>query len=463
MTEDPLHPAASHDAAAARLITSFFSAQQFYAGASMSHSNTEPQPGVDLSAPDDACPDENWLNPGASTTVGTADAPVSITPEAAMQNVLSGKEYSPCWNGGTAGGRPEGSKLFLWFFLGMLLFAFYLLYYVMQPFLHSIIVACVMTAISYPLYQKCLLLTKWRRIPAALIILLGITLLITALITIFVVGLIPQAQSSIAAVNQWFGGAHLGETLNLYIQPSLEWLEEHLPELSITIDEIRDTLTTFSTRAGQYLLARASSLVGNTLMFFAHLLLVLLIMFFLLIDGGALVRRLSYLFPMKLEQTEVVMDSLRRMSRAVLVGGFSVAVLQGVVGGVGLAIVGIPALFWGAVMAFAALVPVVGTGLIWVPAVIFLLIMGDWKSAIFLSLWCGLLVTSIDSVLRPLLLRGGGKVPVLFLFMSILGGVNVFGMLGLLYGPLILGLVAVMIDIYAEEYHDILNTRVRRK
>ena len=394
-------------------------------------------------------------------STGTAPSRATAT-EAAPLGAVSTTEFTPMGNG-TAGSHTEGSKLFLWFFLGMLLFAFYLLFYLMQPFLHSIIVACVFTGISYPLYQKCLALTRGRRIPAALIVLLGITLLIAALITIFIVGLIPQAKSSIAAVNQWLAGAHLGETLNLYIQPVMERLDEHFPELSMTIEEIRDNLTSFSTRAGQYLLSKATSFVGNTLMFMAHLLLVLLIMFFLFIDGSQLLGRVSYLFPMKPQQTAVVIESLRRMARAVLVGGFSVAVLQGIVGGIGLAIVGIPALFWGAVMSFAALVPVVGTGLVWVPAVVYLLIMNDIKSAIFLSLWCGLLVTSIDSFLRPFLLRGGAKVPVLFLFMAILGGVNVFGMLGLLYGPLILGLVAVMIDIYAEEYHDILHNRIMKK
>ncbi len=396
-----------------------------------------------------------------SASMPSVEASETTEIQGAAQHMAAGPTPYPF--DALTNGQTEAGKLFPWFFLAVLLFSLYLLYHIMQPFLHSIIMACVMTAISYPLYQKCLLLTKGRRIPAALIILLGITLALAALVTIFVAGLIPQARSSISAVNQWLGGAHLGETLNLYIQPVLEWLNERLPEFSISIDEIRNTLTSLSSRAGQYLLGKASALLGNTLSFFIHLLLVLLIMFFLLIDGSSLVGRLSYLLPMKPEQTAVVMESLRRMARAVLVGGFSVAVLQGVVGGIGLAIVGIPALFWGAVMTFAALVPVVGTGLVWAPAVAVLLIMGDWESALFLALWCGLLVTSIDSVLRPLLLRDGAKVPLLFLFMAILGGVNVFGMLGLLYGPLILGLVAVMLDIYAEEYHDILRARARGK
>ncbi len=355
--------------------------------------------------------------------------------------------------------RLEGAKLFLWFFLATLLFSFFLLYYLMRPFLDSMILACVFAAISQPLYLRCLRLTGGRRIPAALIVLMGISLMIAVLIAFFVIGLIPQAQTSITAVNQWLGGAHLGETLSIHLEPLLQTIQTHFPEFNISLMDIRTNLATLSSRAGQYLLSSASSVVGNTLLFFAHLALTLLIMFFLLIDGPKLLQRISYLIPMRPEQSSVVIESLRRMSRAVLVGGFCVAALQGLVGGIGLAMVGIPALFWGTVMVFAALVPVLGTSLVWGPAVVFLLIMGEWKSAVFLLIWCGVLVTGIDSILRPLLMRDGAKVPVIFLFLSILGGINVFGMLGLLYGPMILGLVAVMLNMYAEEYHAVLQSR----
>ena len=97
--------------------------------------------------------------------------------------------------------------------------------------------------------------------------------------------------------------------------------------------------------------------------------------------------------------------------------------------------------------------------LVWVPAVIYLFLTAGWKSALFLTIWCGVGVTSIDSFLRPLLMREGARVPVLFIFLSILGGVNVFGMLGLLYGPMILAFVAVMLNIYAEEYSATLEFR----
>ncbi len=359
-----------------------------------------------------------------------------------------------------AGEFPAGGKLFMWFFLGLLLFSLFLLYALMRPFLHSIILACVFSAISYPFYKRCLRLTRNHKVPAALLVLLLMLVLVVIPICLFVAGLIPQARDSIAAVSQWLAGAHLGETLKTYVEPVLGWVHTHFPELDLAGMDISGGIQAASKNIGQYLLSYGTYILGNTLLFVAHTLLIMLIMFFLLIDGEALVRKIEYLCPLKPEQTSVVIESLRRMSRAVLVGGFCVAALQGLVGGIGFALADIPALFWGTVMVFAALVPVVGTGLVWVPAVVALLIMGEVGRAVFLLVWCGVGVTSIDSILRPLLMRGGAKVPVLFIFLAILGGVNVFGMLGLLYGPMILGLVAVMLNIYDEEYHAILQNRM---
>jgi predicted PurR-regulated permease PerM len=358
---------------------------------------------------------------------------------------------------------PDGRRLFFRFFIVLLLFSLYLLFYLVQPFLHSIILACAFTAISYPVYRRCLALTGGRRAPAALIVLSCITLVLAALIWIFVAGLIPQARSSISAVTAWLAGADWSLTPGGRLEPLLEYMRTYLPEYTFDVDDLRQNMAGLSREAGQIILHYASSLLGNALMFFGYLLLTLLIMFFLFIDGEALVARLSYLLPLKPARTQVVMESLRRVSRSVLVGGVAVAVLQGVVGGIGLAVVGIPALFWGAVMVFAAFVPVVGTGLVWAPALVYLALAGEWKSAVFLGLWCGILVTGIDSILRPIILRGGARVPLLFIFMAILGGVHAFGVPGLLYGPMILGLVAAMLDMYAEEFRDVLRNRHNEK
>ncbi len=386
-----------------------------------------------------------------SDTSGTDPLPSHT----ATEESIAGVPYAPGW----AGESPAGGKLFLWFFLGMLFFSLYLMYALLQPFVNTIILAFFFAAICHPFYSRCLRRTKGRTVPAALIVLICLMFLVVIPIIIFIIGLIPQATKSIAAVDTWLASTDINDIIHRHVDPIIVWLNEQFPEFDFSAVDIRGNLLSFSRRIGQYLLSSGTYILGNTVMFVAHLGLMFLIMFFALIDGVTWMRRLEYLFPLKPEQTIVLIASLRRMARAVLVGGFCVAALQGIAGGIGFAIVGIPALFWGTVMIFAALVPVVGTGLVWVPAVIWLLATEQWTGAIFLTVWCGLGVTAIDSFLRPFLLRDGAKVSVLFIFLAILGGVMSFGMIGLLYGPIILGLVVVMIEIYTQEYRSILESR----
>lgn len=173
-----------------------------------------------------------------------------------------------------------------------------------------------------------------------------------------------------------------------------------------------------------------------------------------------MLQRARALCPLRANQQERIITELRKVGRSVLVGGLLVAVIQGFLGGVGLAIIGIPPLFWGTLMGFASLIPVVGTGLVWVPALAYLLIMSQWEAAIFFALWCGIVVVGADSILRPYFMRGGAGMSVFFIFLSILGGVQAFGMLGILYGPLILSFTVVMLALYSEEYCEILKASV---
>ncbi len=356
-----------------------------------------------------------------------------------------------------AGNPGDRRTLFAWFLFILLFFSLYLVYRLAQPFLHTIILSCVFSAITHPLYARFLKLTKGRDMVAALMVLLCILLLVVLPLTVFTIGLIPQAARSINAVTTWLAGGHIDEIIQEYISPAMQWLNNQVPFAQISAEDLRANLLSFSRQSGQVLLGLSTDLVRNAFSLFAHFLLMLLIMFFLLREGEGMVQALKSLAPMRREQGESILHSLRRMARSVLVGGILVAILQGILGGIGLALVGIPGMFWGTVMVFAALVPVVGTGLVWAPAVAYLFIIGYWKSAVFLLIWCGLGVTSVDSFLRPIIMRGSSKISLLFLFMSILGGINAFGMLGLLYGPLILSFSMVMLGIYGTEFHEDLN------
>lgn len=359
--------------------------------------------------------------------------------------------------GAQATSRPYSLSLIV-----LLLGALWLVYLLMEPFLHTIILATVFAAICYPLFQRVMRRMGGKAIPAAMALLVGLVVLVVIPVSIFIVGLVPQAVQTFSALGAWLAGNGPTELLNQStVQPYLDWLRNTLPFLDLDLDlshmDLRTPLVTFSRMAGQSLLQWGTYVLGNTLLFFGHFLLMLLVMFFLLKDGPRMVERIKYFCPLREEQEDRIISELRSVARSVLVGGLFVALVQGILGGVGLALAGLPALFWGTMMGFASLVPVVGTGLVWVPAVIYLLLTAQFKAGIFLALWSGIVVVGADSILRPYFMRGGAGMSVFFIFMSILGGIKAFGMLGIFYGPLILSFAVVMLTLYGEEFRDVLE------
>lgn len=357
------------------------------------------------------------------------------------------------------GEAPLRKGLFSYFLIGLLVFSLYLAYLLMEPFFHTIIFSTVITACSFPLYRKMLVWCKNREILASGIVIFILIVCFVIPLIVFFTGLIPQARDSIASVNHWLHTTNFDTLLGQRGLDSLfVWVRENLPFVDTTDLDVRNTVASISKTLGQTIIAWGTTALGDTLTFVFHFILMLLVVFFLLKDGRRIVEQIKYLSPLKTDQEDKILECLRKISRAVLVGGLLVAVLQGIVGGIGLAIVGIPPMFWGTVMSFCSLIPVVGTGLVWVPACLYLLIIGSWKSALFLLLWCALPVAAIDNFLRPYFMRDSVGVSVFFIFMSILGGIKAFGMLGVLYGPLILSFAMIMLTIYGEEFKEVLET-----
>lgn len=356
----------------------------------------------------------------------------------------------------------ESYRIFQFFFPAMVLFSLYLAYLLANPFLHAIIMGIVFAVLSWPIQKKMLRLTKgkWKRIPATLLTMLIILICVILPFTVFIVRLIPQALVSLTAISEWLAGFDLNAFLDSQtVHNFFSLIKEYLPFIDPETDDISTALLEATRTASQYLLKGATTVVSNALTFALHFALVLLVMFFMLLDGEAMLARFMYLFPLKEVQKDAIVDRLRAVAKAVLVGGVLVALLQGFVGAVGMAIVGMPVLFCGALMALASFVPVLGTGLVWIPVAVWLFINGMTWQGVFVLVWCGAIVTTIDSVMRPLFMSNQAGLSTFFLFMSILGGLKAFGMLGIFYGPLILGFVVVMLSLYAKEYQGFLSNR----
>ncbi len=364
---------------------------------------------------------------------------------------------------GSSGGR-HSSKIFSYFLLAFLIFALILGFVLVEPFLHTIIVSSALSIIFSPVYAWLAKRLGGRNaIAAGVTVALAVFALILPL-AFLVWGLVTQGMSSLTAINHWAANTDFIALLkDERIAPYVAWLRETFPFLHIDEAAIQARFLTLANSISGYMLDASTVLVGNMAKLLLRFFLMVFMVFYFLLEGTAIVQKLKYLAPLRTHQEDILIDSMQRVARAVLFGSVLIAVLQGLTGALGLYIVGIPPLFWGTMMGLAAFIPVIGTGLIWIPATAYMFFFGNQNWALFLLLWNVLVVTNIDTILRPLLMKRAAQVSPFYIFLSILGGIHAFGALGIFYGPLILSFIMVMLQIYGEEYKEVLTSRVGYK
>jgi predicted PurR-regulated permease PerM len=209
-----------------------------------------------------------------------------------------------------------------------------------------------------------------------------------------------------------------------------------------------------STALGKILLNQGGSIFGDVTALFGQFLLMLFAFFFMVRDLDVLLRTSLHLLPLSASHERKIIEKVTEVARSAILGTLVTALAQGVAGGIAFQIAGLPGVFWGTVMAFTALIPLAGTTVIWGPAALYLILSGHWGYGIFLLLWGILVVSMLDNILRPLFMAGKGKnaTSTLLIFLSLLGGVNYFGLVGILYGPLVVGLTLVLLYIYSLEF-----------
>jgi predicted PurR-regulated permease PerM len=178
-----------------------------------------------------------------------------------------------------------------------------------------------------------------------------------------------------------------------------------------------------------------------------------------LVDGPALVSWLARVLPLKERQTYEVLDDFRQMARAVIGSNIIVGGTQALVAGIGYTIAPIThPVFFGLLTFVASFIPSVGTAIVSVPLILLLLIVGKPWWALFLAIWCLGLVGAVDNILRPVLLRGAGHVHGAIVFFSLIGGIGIFGPMGLIVGPLAITFVLAMIRLWQRDF----NPQTRR-
>jgi predicted PurR-regulated permease PerM len=227
-------------------------------------------------------------------------------------------------------------------------------------------------------------------------------------------------------------------------------IRQHLPESLQDVDFV-GPLRQGAERIASYLASSLGGMLKNLLSFFVNLFILLFTLFFMFRDGKKIMRAVRHLIPFERDLQDNMLSESRDLIFASVAVALLIAAIQGVLGGIAFKVTGLGApVFMGVLVAFFSIVPVVGSALVWVPAALWLGANGHWGKAIVVVAICGGLAGLADNLVRPLLLRNRTRLNDLLVFISILGGLKVFGLLGLVIGPTVVAAALGVFRVYME-------------
>jgi predicted PurR-regulated permease PerM len=324
---------------------------------------------------------------------------------------------------------------------------------ILWRFLTPIILAVLLGLLATPVYRRLMSHLGLGRNLAALIVVVGVFLIILIPVSGFLLLLFTQGASLLRDVSSRLEEDAQGSLLDLPILEDLQSLiERTLPGAEVQGTSVSEQLAGVVDSAVQFLVNNGVMVFGNVADVVAKFFILLFLLFYLVRDGSTMAERLRELLPLREDQTTRIFDKITDVTRAVVFGTFAVAALQGVLGGVGFRIVGLPGLVWGTVIGVSSLIPIVGTGLVTVPAIVYLFLNELYWQSIFFAVWATVLVGGVDNYLRPFFMRGQARMSPFYIFLAIVGGLATFGLSGLIFGPLIIAIAIVVVEIYREEY-----------
>ncbi|BCO10413.1 AI-2E family transporter [Desulfolithobacter dissulfuricans] len=355
---------------------------------------------------------------------------------------------------GAGSGRPGPVQTRYFFFI--FLAALCLLGLVLSPFWQLLVLAFLLSGIFRPIY---LWLTRWVSPWMASLLTCGLIVLIVFVPLTFCIGALSSEALSLY---------HLGKDSNVllklqqFIQNNtlLAQAQVVLADMGINVEptDVIGLVSDLSKTVGLFIYGKASNWAANIMNFVLQFCILILVIFFLLIELERLINFIKHLSPLPDTQDDLLMKKFLEISGVILVGNGLSGVFQGIMGGAFFVLLGFKSpVLWGGVMAILAFLPIFGIGLVLLPTAAILLINGYFEKAMFTLVFYVVLSFSVEYLIKPKFVGSHVKMHTLLVFLAIIGGMNMFGVLGIIYGPLIVTGFLTLSDIYLKEYRPALE------
>lgn len=350
--------------------------------------------------------------------------------------------------------RPNKARLSRITVILMLIMITLIFMQMIRGFLMTIVLTAIFSAIMYPLYNRLRKATKGKETLSSLttigLFILIVLIPLVGLMTVVVEqaisagnGLMPVVQEGLAHPDSIFDELQSIPFLNQFFENEEEFLQ--------AVEQIVNQLSGFVVKSG-------SAITTGIVQFSLQTFIFTFTMFYFLIYGKSYLEKLLYYIPLETNQERILLNKFVVVTRATLKGTFVIGLVQGALGAGAMAIAGISnTLFWGVIMAVLSIIPAVGPAVVWFPASVFLILSGNYLAGIGLLLFGGIVIGNIDNFLRPRLVGKDTQLPDLMILFGTLGGLAMFGMPGLIIGPIIAALFTTIWEIYGETYRDALH------
>lgn len=322
-----------------------------------------------------------------------------------------------------------------------------------HQFLMAIFMAGLFSATVMPIHHRLTRKLGDRENLASILTILGIILLVLIPLAVLITVIVTQAITIGQSVTPWVQ-AFIDEpsTLSVYLE-RIPYYKDILPYRDIIIQKAGELVGTISS----FLINSLSSFTKLTIDAVFSSIIMLYVMFYFLVMGDVLLKKILYFLPLDDANEKRLLQRFTSVTKATLKGTLIIGIMQGTICGIAFAIAGIQGpVFWGSLMAVMSIIPAFGTAIIWFPALLILALTGDFSGVLILAILCGAIAGNLDNIVRPRLVGKDTEMHDLFVLFGTLGGISMFGLLGIIIGPIVAALFITIWEIYGDTFRDYL-------